>query len=59
MSSRVILAPGVRQVCTDCGHVLTTFCPACRGRRGGQQSSPKKTRAVRKNARRKRTRKPP
>ena len=39
-----------RTTCAACGHPLTSFCPRCRGRRGGQVSSPAKTKAVQRNA---------
>lgn len=42
--------------CTACGRPLATFCPACRGRKGGRVKSQRKTRAVRRNARKKRPR---
>lgn len=35
---------------------LVAFCPACRGQAGGRASSPRKTRAVRRNARKPRPR---
>jgi uncharacterized Zn finger protein (UPF0148 family) len=28
--------------CPDCGAILTTFCPACRGRKGGQAKTARK-----------------
>ncbi len=37
--------------------VVVTFCPACRGQKGGQRTSPRKRRAARLNARRPRPRK--
>ena len=36
--------------CPVCGHRLTMFCAACRGRAGGKRTSPTKTRAARRNA---------
>ncbi len=38
-------------VCPVCGHALTAYCPACRGRAGGTVTSPAKARAARKNGR--------
>jgi len=35
--------------CADCGHPLTAYCAACRGRKGGQSTSPAKVRASKRN----------
>jgi len=45
--------------CPECGNPLVCFCPRCRGKAGGSKTSPKKTRAVRRNARRPRPRRRP
>jgi len=42
--------------CSTCGHPLTAFCARCRGRVGGRATSPRKTRAARKNAAQRRPR---
>ncbi len=36
--------------------VVSRWCPACRGQAGGKKTSPKKTRASRRNARKPRPR---
>jgi hypothetical protein len=42
----------MRPTCPTHPHIhLVTFCPACRGQAGGRSTSPKKVRAVKKNAR--------
>ena len=37
-------------ICPKHGKPLVAFCPSCRGQAGGRKSSPKKTAAVRLNA---------
>jgi hypothetical protein len=44
-------------LCPSHGTPLVSFCPRCRGQAGGKRTSPRKTAAVRLNARRPRTRK--
>lgn len=37
--------------CRECGHAFTTFCPSCRGRKGGATTTPKRIRAAKRAAR--------
>lgn len=42
--------------CPIHGAALVTFCPVCRGKAGGSRRSPRKTKAVRRNAKKPRPR---
>lgn len=56
-AARESVAP--TEIIGACGHRLTSLCMVCRGKVGGSRSSPRKTQAVRRNARKPKRPRPP